>query len=143
MKMLERSVTIAAPAEKVFSYVEQPQNLPEVWPSLVEVTDVADLPKGGHRFHWLYKMAGLRFEGETETVEYELNKHVVTKSTGQIPSTYDWTFVPENGSTRLDVKVEYEIPQTLLGKLAEPFIVKLNEREADAFIGNLKDRIEA
>lgn len=143
MKTLERSIVIAAPPEKVFSYLDEPQNLPEIWPSLVEVTNVAELADGGHSFHWLYKMAGRRFEGDTETVAYELNKHFVTKSTGQIPSTYDWEFVPENGSTRLDVKVEYEIPETLFGKFAEPFIVKLNEREADTFIGNLKDRFEA
>ena len=40
------------------------------------------------------------------------------------------------------MKTEYEIPQKLLGKLAEPFVRKLNEREADTFLANLKDRVE-
>jgi hypothetical protein len=85
----------------------------------------------------------VRFEGDTETVEYEPNKHAVTESKGEIPSKFESDFVPDNGSTNFKLKVEYEIPQSLLGKLTEPFIVKLNEREADAFVANLKDRIEA
>jgi len=30
----------------------------------------------------------------------------------------------------------------LLGKVKEPFLRKLNEREADMFLANLKDRLE-
>ena len=143
MKTLERTVLINAPVEKVFSYLDEPQHLPEIWPSLIEVTDVEELPAGGHRFHFVYKMAGHRFEGDSDTIDFERNKHVVTKSTGEAPGTFDWEFIPENGSTRFKVSVDYELPQTLLAKLAEPFLVKLNEREADAFVGNLKDRVEA
>lgn len=142
MRTLTRSILIETPPEKVFSYLDDPQHLPEVWPSIVEISGVKDLPEGGHSFHWLYKMAGLRFEGDTETIDYKANERIVTRSTGEIPSTFDWQFARENGSTRFKVKVEYEIPQTLLGKLTEPFIVKVNEHEADAFVANLKDRFE-
>lgn len=143
MVTIEKSIVVKASPTKVFDYMRDPAHLPEIWPSMVEVKDVADLPNGGHRYHWIYKMAGVRLEGDSETVEFEPDKHIVQKGTGQIPSTFDWTFTPENGSTKVNTKVEYEIPETLLGKLAKPFIVKLNEREAESFLGNLKDRIEA
>jgi uncharacterized membrane protein len=139
---IEKSILIKAPVKQVFSYLDEPEHLPEIWPSMVEIKDVKVLPKGGHRYHWIYKMAGMRFEGETETVEFELDRHLVTKATGQIPATFDYSFKAENGFTRLEVKTEYEIPKTLLGKVAEPFVLKLNEREADTFLANLKDRVE-
>jgi uncharacterized protein YndB with AHSA1/START domain len=139
---IERSIVIKAPLKQVFSYLDEPVHLLEIWPSMVEIRDIKPLPKGGHRYHWLYKMAGMRFEGDSETVEFEPDRHVVQKNTGQIPSTFDWTFTPENGSTRIELKTEYEIPQKLLGRLAEPFVRKLNEREADTFLANLKDRVE-
>ena len=142
MVTIEKSILVEAPPEEVFDYMSDPRHLPEIWPSMVGVEDVADLPSGGHRYHWIYKMAGVRLEGDSETVEFEPGKHIVEKNTGQIPSTFDWTFSLENGSTRLKTRVEYEIPESLLGKLAEPFIVKLNEREAESVLGNLKDRIE-
>lgn len=143
MATIEKSILITAPVEEVFTYLEEPTHLPEVWPSLVEVSDVVDLPQGGDRYHYVYKMAGTRFEGDSETIEFVPYKHFVRESTGEIPSTFDWTFMPQNGSTKVVLKAKYEVPKTLLGKLSEPFILKLNEREADTFFANLKDRIEA
>ncbi|OFW72054.1 MAG: hypothetical protein A2Y55_12320 [Actinobacteria bacterium RBG_16_68_12] len=142
MTTIERSIVIKAPPKQVFSYLDEPVHLLEIWPSMLEVKDVETMPKGGHRYHWLYKMAGMRFEGDSETVEFEPDRHILQKNTGQIPGTFDWRFLPENGSTKIVMKAEYEIPKTLLGKLAEPFVLKLNEREADTVLANLKDRVE-
>ncbi len=64
MATITKSIVIEAPVTKVFSYLDEPVNLPEIWPSMVEVDDVATLPTGGYRFHWIYKMAGMRFEGD-------------------------------------------------------------------------------
>jgi ribosome-associated toxin RatA of RatAB toxin-antitoxin module len=139
---IERSIVIKAPLKQVFAYVDDPLHLPEIWPSLVEVKEVKPLPKGGHRYHWIYKMAGMRFEGETETLEFEPDRRFVEKATGQILSTFDWKFTPVDGTTKIELKTEYEIPSKLLGKLAEPFVRKLNEREAETFLANLKDRVE-
>jgi uncharacterized protein YndB with AHSA1/START domain len=139
---IEKSIVIEAPVNEVFTYLTQPLHLPEIWPSMVEVKDVETMPKGGHHYHWVYKMAGMRFEGESETLEFEPDRHFVSKTTGQIPATFDYKFTPENGGTRVDVKTEYEAPSKVLAKLAEPFVRKLNEREADVFLANLKDRLE-
>jgi hypothetical protein len=38
---------------------------------------------------------------------------------------------------------EYKIPVPLLGKVAEAFIVKMNENESDTILANLKARLEA
>lgn len=142
MTTIQKSIVIEAPVKQVFEYVTDPIHLPEIWPSLVEVKDVKPLPKGGHSWHWTYKMAGLRFEGDSETIEFEPEKHLVSKTTGQLPAKFDYTFEAENGRTRVEVKTEYEIPEGVLAKFTKPFILKLNEREADIFLANLKDRLE-
>jgi uncharacterized protein YndB with AHSA1/START domain len=143
MAAIKKSIHIEAPPERVFEYFADSRHLPEIWPSMVDVTGIEKMPNGGERFHWVYKMAGMRFEGDSEPVEFERDRHVVRKSTGAFPSTFDWTFSSENGGTRLDVKVEYEVPQTLLRKVAEPFVLRLNEREAGMVLENLKDRVES
>ena len=86
---------------------------------------------------WVYKMAGMRFEGTSETTE------VVTETKGGIPSKFVWTYQAEDGGTKLTMTVEYTVPVPLPGKLAEAFIVKQNEHEADVMLANLKDRLEA
>ena len=143
MAKIEKTITINAPVEKVFGYWEEPTNRPEVWPSLVEVKDVERLPSGGARHRWVYKMAGVRFEGTSEDTEVIANQRVVSKSKGGIESTITWTFQPEAGGTKLTVEVEYTVPVPLLGKLAEAFIVKQNEREAELILANLKAKMEA
>ena len=143
MAKSEKTITINAPVEKVFSYIGGGTNLPEIWPSLVEVTDVQRLPNGGHSGRFVYKMAGIRLEGTSEDVEYVPNQRIVTKTTGGAESTQTWLFQPEAGGTKVTFKVEYTVPIPVLGKLAEAIIVKMNEREGDLILANLKARMEA
>lgn len=143
MAEIKRSISINAPVEEVFAHIDDPVNFPEVWPSMVEVKDVEELPTGGRKFNWVYKMAGIHFEGTSETTEYVANQRIVTKSTGGVESAFVWEFLPEGEGTKLNVSIEYTVPVPVLGKLAEGLIVKLNEREADTLVANLKDRLEA
>ena len=142
MAKLERSITINAPVEKVCGYIK-PENLPEFWPSLVEVKDVQKLPNGGYSNKWVYKMAGMRFEGTSEDVEVIPNERLVSKTKGGIVSTQTWIFQPEASGTKVTFNVEYTIPIPVLGKLAEAIVVKMNEHEMELLLANLKARIEA
>lgn len=143
MAKVEKAITISAPVEKVFGYVNEPINLPEIWPSMVEAKDVQRLPSGGTSFRWVYKMAGMRFKGTSEDTEVVANQRLVSKSKGGIESTITWTFQPEAGGTKVTFEAEYTVPIPLLGKMAETFIVKQNEHEAELLLANLKARMEA
>ncbi len=142
MVTIEKTVTIKVPPEKVFGFFEDPKHLPEIMPSLIEVKDVEKLPTGGFKYHWIYKIAGMRFEGVTETTEFVPVEKIVDKTKGEIESTFHWTFFKENGWTKVDLEVGFEYPKPLIGKFAEPFLLKLNEREAEMVLANLKDRLE-
>src|SRR5579863_3634637 len=114
MAKVEQSVVIHAPVEKIFGFAADPAHLPEFWPSMIEVKDVQPLPNGGHRFRWVYQMAGMRFEGTSEDVEYVPNQRIVQKSRGGIESTVTWTFLSETGGTRVTFLAEYSVPVPLL-----------------------------
>ena len=143
MAKVEKTITINAPVEKVFGYIDEPTNLPEIWPSLMEIKDVQTLPNGGHTDRWVYKMAGMRFEGTTEGIEHVTNQRIVSKTKGGVESTQTWVFQPEAGGTKVTFEVEYNIPIPVLGKLAEAIVVKMNDREGDSILANLKTRMEA
>ncbi len=139
-----KSITIKAPVEKVFDYLSEPTNLPEIWPSLVEIKDVQKLPSGGTRNRWAYKMAGIRLEGTSESVDTECvpNQRLVSKTKGGAESTITWMFQPEAGGTKVTFEGEYTVPIPVLGKLAEAIIVKMNEHEGELILANLKARME-
>ena len=141
MAKVERSVTINAPVEKVFAYLDDPMNEPEWLPSLVEVRDVTGQGVG-QRWSWTYKMAGLLLEGETTLAEHIPNERIVTESKGAAVSTWTYTFEPHDGRTKLSVVVEYTVPVPVLGKLAEPLVLRQTEREADLAMANIKARME-
>jgi uncharacterized membrane protein len=143
MPKIEKSIRIDAPVEKIFDYWTEPANLPEFWPSVVEVKDRQRLPNGGNFFRWVYKMAGMRFEGSSEDVEYVANQRTVTECKGGIDSTITVTLQPEGDGTQVAFEVEYTVPVPLLGKLAEAAIVRLNQNEIELLLANLKARMEA
>jgi len=142
MTKTAKTINIKAPVEKVFDYISEPTNLPEIWPSLVEVKDVQKLPSGGTRNRWVYKMAGILLKGTSEETEYVPNQRLVSKTKGGVESTQTWMFQPEAGGTKVTFEVEYTVPIPVLGKLAEAIIVKMNEHEGEVILANLKARME-
>jgi uncharacterized membrane protein len=138
-----KSITVNAPVEKVYEYISDPTNLPEIWPSLVEIKDVQRLPNGGTSTRWVYKMAGMRLEGTSEDIEYVANQRRVVKTKGGIDSTQTWMLQPEADGTRVTLEIEYTVPIPVLGKLAEAVIVKMNDREGDTMVENLKAMLES
>ena len=144
MAKTAKSITIKAPAEEIFDYLSEPTNLPEIWPSLVEIKDVQKLPSGGNRNRWVYKMAGIRLEGTSESEDTECvpNQRLVSKTKGGVESTQTWMFQPEADGTKVTFEVEYTVPIPVLGKLAEAIIVKMNDHEGELILANLKARME-
>jgi uncharacterized membrane protein len=142
MERMTKTIYINAPVEKVFAYMEDASNLPEIWPSMVEVNNIQAEQKGFATYDWTYKMAGVQIRGASKTLEYVPNKRIVVINEKGIESKFTWDYSPESNGTKLSVEVEYAIPGSVLGKLAKSFIVKQNEREANTLLDNLKMRME-
>ena len=141
MAKIERSITINAPVEKVFSYINDPMSGLEYNPSLTDIRDVTGIGVGD-RAKFSYKMMGIPLSGELECMERVPNERLVIKSTGGAASTWTYTVKPEDGGTRLNVVVDYTIPVPVLGKFAERLVESRFEREADILMVNIKERME-
>lgn len=142
MPKLEKSILIHAKVEKVFAFMSEPSNLLEIWPSLLEVTNVQPQPTGGCCYDWVYKMAGRRFKGQTETSEFILNQRMVNRSVDGILGTIIIVCQPEDGWTWLKFSVEYRIPEVILNRISKSIVQQMNENEADSTLANVKTRLE-
>lgn len=143
METVRKSVLIEAPVARAWEYMLDPAHLPEIWPSMVEVKNAEVRPDGSHSFDWTYRMAGIPFHGHCETIDVEAPRRRVTKNERGIPSTFRWGFEQRDGRAEVTMEVEYELPIPLFGRLAAPFLRRLNEREAETLLANLKARLEA
>jgi len=138
MITIGEAVTILAPVEKIFQYISEPSNLPKFWPSLMEVTDIQSLPKGGYKASYVYKMVGMHFEGTSMYTKIVPNKSLVIVTKGGISSVLTWVFRNQYNRTRVSLTVDYEIPIPLLGRLAEAAVKKMNEQELTHLLANLR-----
>ena len=145
MERLDKEIVVNSSLEKVFKYIEDPNNWPEFWPSLVEITDVQPLPDGGYRARFEYKMVGMRFKGEGEFTDYFPNKRFIVTTDDGINSKLTFTFhaideKPKKHKTRVTLTVEYKIPIPLLGKIAEVVVRQMNEQDIELLLKNLRAR---
>jgi uncharacterized membrane protein len=140
MATIRRSISIHAPVDRVFDYIADPTHLPEIWPALVEVRNVEPHPTGVS-FDWDYKLLGMRIHGHSDPVELVRNERLVSKSERGIPNTFRWVYATHDGQTDVTLEVDYQVP--VLGRLAERVVGKLNEREAETLLANLKQKLEA
>lgn len=142
MVNIKKSITINAPPEKVWAYLDDPMSGPEWLPGMIEVRNVAG--KGiGRKFEWTYKMLGIRFNGKSTTTELIQNERAVVQSKSGIETTWVYLYEPHAGGTKLSFDIDYKIPMPVLGKLAEKLVLKTNEREAELALENIKTMMEA
>jgi hypothetical protein len=87
-------------------------------------------------------MAGVRFEGDTDEIEYVPNKRMVGRNAKGIDSTITWKFEDKGSDTELTFEADYKVPVPLVGKIAENVLAKINDNEAVAILGNIKATLE-
>ncbi len=143
MSKITREVHIEAPVEKVFDLLYDPNNLPEIWPSLIEVHKVKESNIGGYDYDWICKMADLQIEGKTQMMECLTNRRIATKGTKGLQSMMAWDLHDDGEATHLVFEMQYEIPRSLLKRRSEQALFQENERDIEAMLENLKRKAEA
>jgi uncharacterized protein YndB with AHSA1/START domain len=141
---IEEIVEIDRPPEEVFSYVTNPENLPE-WSNLVlEVRreTEGDLRKGD-RFTTAAKFLGRRFETPFEVSDHEPHRrHSDTSKGGPFEQVYTYSLEEiGQGGTRLTYVAEGE-PGGFF-RLAQPLLERAGRRQFRADLQSLKDMLEA
>ncbi len=142
MAEVSETVRIDVPLSDVFAYMDQPENQPEITPSLVHSETVAELPNGGKRVEYTYEMAGIELDGYIEAVEYEPASHIRWEMTGDLEGEITWGFEADGDATVVSYASEYDIPVPVLSAVVEPFVKRYNERELRTTLENLKTRLE-
>ncbi len=75
MAQLEKTITINAPPDRVFSFLRNPENWEEIYPKITEIKDIQSLPAGGYRYRWKFQMvAGMSCTVESENIDVVSNQ---------------------------------------------------------------------
>jgi len=141
---IEEIVEIDRPPEEIFSYVTNPENLPE-WSSLVlEVRKEAEGDQQqGDRFTTVAKFLGRRFETPFEVSDHEPHRrHSDSSRGGPFEQEYIYTLEETGeGGTRLTYVAQGE-PGGFF-RLVGPLLERAGRRQFRADLQSLKDMLEA
>lgn len=142
---IKKEINIHAPAEKISDFLIEPSHYPEIWTGMLECEGITRAPDGSHwsKTRFVYKMAGIRLDATSDTLEYVPARSLVSHSSGGIDNTLRWAFTPNGNDTNVSIVIQYHMPVPVLGKFAEQLVARMNEREVQTMLENLKTRMES
>lgn len=119
MSHIEKNITINARAEKVFTILNDPNV-------------------------WQHKMVGRKSSGPISVKESQKPKHLVVEASGTVPSHWEWMLNPlDSITTDVSVALDYTIPGSFLGTIADKLIVeRRNEKAVEQQLATLKRMAE-
>jgi uncharacterized membrane protein len=139
----ETSFVINRPIDEVFAFTTNQENQPKWQSRLLEMKKTSDGPIGvGTTWRSVVKFLGQRIEGTTVITEYELNRTYAGRSTsGPFPVEARQSYEPVEGGTRVTFTIKAE-PGGFF-KVAEPVLLNLYKRQAEAETASLQEFMEA
>ncbi len=136
---IEESVIIQAPQQKVFDFLTDPHFHPRIMPGLVDVSNIPPLPlQIGNCYEYRYQMFGVMLEGAWTVVNLVSPSCYEGRTSGDIVSHWRYQVEPQADGAHLTLSIEYEPPQTVLGRIQHTVLARINQKSAETFLHNLK-----
>jgi carbon monoxide dehydrogenase subunit G len=141
----ERTVDIAAPPEKVYDLVMDPQRLDE-WVTIHD--HLEDSPPGqlqqGSELTQCLRLAGRKFKVHWTVVENDPCERVVWEGQGPVAShaRVIYEFEPKDAGTRFSYANEYELPGGPLGRIAGRTVSRFTKKALEGSLQKLKSLAE-
>jgi uncharacterized membrane protein len=147
MAHLKKSIQIHAPVEKVYTFTRDPYRWATFWVGLSAPEEVTGQGEVGTVVKHSYLMAGVRFPVTSRVLEDHLGPEGgLWKGTieGPLAGEQTWAYIPKDGDTEVRVDIEYTVPGSALGRIADRLIIeRMQERVIQQTLENLKMLCEA
>ena len=147
MSVIKKSIIIDRPIEKVYKFATNPTKWYQWYFGLSEPENLVGNGEAGTKMDIKYTILGIHLPVKCEVIENtEKGDCYVWKGKilGAIESNQTWTYVPDENSTEVMIDMEYEVSESVLGKLADALIVeKIQENAMEQTLKNLKLVCEA
>lgn len=144
MPNVTETVEIAAPAEKVFEFVVEPERATMFLPGLNRISNVSTAQPGvGQTWDYEFNWFGLVILGKSECKQFKKPHEYQFQTQTGARSTWTYRFDPNGKHTRLTLEVAYELPRDLVTRVAaEGILEKMNQNRAREAVANVKALLE-
>ena len=144
MAHITKICSINASPKAVVEYIADVHHHPAFISALKNVENISQNPREpGSKWDWTFVMSGIEIKGSAVMEDYAPEKHYSFKTTSGVESTFSYTVEAEGEGSRRIIDVKYEMPDSVIAKVAEATVVeRLNEDEAEQAGQNLKAILE-
>lgn len=147
MVTVEKSILINRPIDEVYRYATDPAHWYQWYSGLSEPRNLTGQGEAGTTLDLDIHILGMQLPVIVAVTENsQTGQGYVWKGLvkGSIDSIQSWTYTPEDMGTRINYAEEYELPQSLMSKIADKLIIKkIMNNAMDQSLKNLKDICEA
>ena len=140
---VESEITIGTSPQRVWNFLTDPNKIPLAMPSLIGNYNVPELPlKVGSKFNYKYQMFGIILEGEVTVDTFNEPSIYEFSTSGDVQSNWTYTLDGTENSTKLRLSATYVTPESVTAKLKSKIIAKMNQKESELYLENLKTVLE-
>ncbi|MDQ0428653.1 putative membrane protein [Planomicrobium stackebrandtii] len=146
MWTIRKTMVIDRPVKEVFGYASNPVNWYQFYVGLSEPENLEGNGEVGTTMNMKYTMLGVHLPITLEVTKNSREGNSCFWSghiKGAVSSTQSWTYNAEGTGTEVNLDMEYELPGSVLGKVANKLVVKkLMDNSLEQTMNNLKDICE-
>lgn len=144
MPVVSGSIDIQAPPDKVYDYIASPEKATAFIPGLNRISNVSPPePAVGRTWEYEFNWFGLVVAGQSRCTQAQRPRLYEFQTITGNRSTWTYRFEPQGGGTHLSLDVEYEVPQSLIGRYAtEGTLERMNHDRGREALSNLKALLE-
>ena len=145
MANVSKSVVIEGAPDAVFSFVaDHPERATSFIPGLNRIENVTPAAAGpGQTWTYEFNWFGLVISGSTRCTRLERPRLYEFETVTGNRSTWQYGFEPDGKSTRVTLRVDYDVPENQLARFAaEGQLQAMNEQRAEETLANLKGLVE-
>jgi coenzyme Q-binding protein COQ10 len=143
MSQIKKSIFVNASTEKIWNTASDPNHWADWYVGLKEVKSIVGDGSAGTTCEMTFDMSGMKMQFKHTVLEWDPPRKWVGRTEGAIDSISTWTYEPEGEGTRVSVVMDYTVPGSVLGKIADKLVIeRRNAEDMEKTLQNLKKLCE-
>jgi len=145
MPSVTESVTIAAPVDRVYSFLaDNPQGAVTFIPGLNRIENVAPSEaRVGQTWQYEFNWFGVVFAGNSRCTKLDRPRTYEFQTETGNRSTWTYTLAAAGINTQLTLVVQYDLPDSMVARFStKATLEKMNQERANEALRNLKGLLE-
>lgn len=144
MDVVRETVSVAAPPERIFRLLAEPERAVMFIPGLNRIDHVSPNRALGCTWDYEFNWLGWIVSGRSECTRFEEPSIYQFRTLTGNRSTWTYHCDSTGAGTQLTLEVEYDVPQNQLARFAsEGVLRRMNENTAREIVSNLKALVES